>query len=76
MVIRSVAAIRSIAVGVSDFSPSGPRKFRIATSARADSDTPERKANALKRIFSTTEGRAVMQWRDDLVVGSAVDDTG
>ena len=56
----AVAAMRSVAVGVSDFSSSGPSRFRIATSASADSDTPQRKANALKRIFSTAEGRAVM----------------
>jgi len=37
---------------------------------------PERKANALKRIFSSTDGRAVMQRGNVFTAGSAVDDTG
>jgi len=75
MVIRSVAARRSIEVAdVSDVLASGPKSLLIATSARADSDIPERRANALKRIFST-EGRAVMHGSGVVAAGSAGDDT-
>jgi hypothetical protein len=39
-------------------------------SASADSDIPARIASALKRAFSTAEGRAVMDGNDALAVRS------
>src|SRR5579863_2516833 len=67
MVIRSVAGPRAGAgTDPHNGGASRSRTLRIAIIASADSETPDAAASVAKRAFSATEGRAVIESRDDL----------